>query len=334
VMNKLLIVLLLFISGQIKSQITLCDCEEDPELIQSCMVTNLEISKKYQIKSIIRYVANKKLKDYKSTGYVKYQFNDSFYLINERLYRNDTIRTENYFYWDSNNQLIKTVRKCLDSSYIYFGPIFQNEQVEYHYKDGKIIERILTHDNIVAKHIKYIYNDVGQLFKIYWIDSNKSRLIKEIHYRNNLVDSVFFDTNQGLKTYKYDLNKNITEEFETYSFWKKPRILKTDYKYDNRYRIIEKKVTNSDYPGFLIHTKVEYGKNGKKEIVTQYNEGNVSSVNEIRYNVKEKITLLKVISGHDKGKYEINNYDPKTGLIVFRERNKPLDRQFWIYEQK
>lgn len=145
---------------------------------------------------------------------MQYCFNDLGLLIHEVNYREQT-----FYYYNSNNQIIKSI-----SNYLGYGGI-ESSSSEYIYDDGKLIKYILKYPPSTAK-ITHFYD----YFITHYKYNNNNQLVEVLKF-NKLKKSKKETFSEHFK-YQYDScgNRIIEEKFDSNG---------------NKFEMIEKKYMNN-----------------------------------------------------------------------------------------
>jgi hypothetical protein len=234
----------------------------------------------------IKIIKQKIYKDEKIDT-MQYCFNDFGLLIHDVHYREQT-----FYYYNSNNQIIKSI-----SYYLEYGGI-ESSSDEYIYEDGKLIKYILKYSPSTDKISRYIYH----LFTNYKYDFN-----------NQLVEVMEFSKNRKykketfLKHYKYQYdscgNRKIEEEFNS----KGEKVKMIEKKYVNN--ILLESFTWKKFEGEDLYLKSIYQYDENKnleihiEIVYMYgSKTDIALQSTTSYFYDDQQRLIKVIEsrGNDR----------------------------------
>jgi len=206
--------------------------------------------------------------------------------------KHDTLRMNEY---DASGNVLKEFSKR-DTSSDKSGTYFVKNNY-YIYKDNVLVEKIDSSSQQVKKH--YIeYDDVGNISN----EEVKSQntVITEIEYEydnlSRLIESTAKDKINSCKiieSYSYDSYNNLAKKStknECLGSKTKPVNTVYAYKYDSKYRILEKQAT---YPnaGYKILT-YKYGANG--EVTESYESAGSDSYENSVYVYDEKSNSIRI----------------------------------------
>jgi hypothetical protein len=186
----------------------------------------------------IKIIKQKIYKDEKIDT-MQYCFNDLGLLIHDVHYREQT-----FYYYNSNNQIIKTI-----SNYLEYGGV-ESSSSEYIYEDGKLIkyilkyppstEKITTFFDYFVTYYKYDFNNqLVEVMKFSKHKKSKKETFSE-HYKyqydscgNRIIEEEFDSNGNKFKMIeKKYMNKILMESFTWMAFEGEDLYLKSIFQYD------------------------------------------------------------------------------------------------------
>lgn len=235
----------------------------------------------------------------------------------------DTVR---YTEYDRDGNITRNIAKT-DTSQDRSGQYLYTNYT-YIYKEGRLTEKIDSSSKDVKKHF-ITYGDLGDITG----EEIKSGtvLVKEIEYEydnlSRLTEATTTDKISKCKiiiTYDYDSYNNLakkTVKNECLGTKEKPVNITFNYKYDNKYRIIEKQAI---YPnaGYKV-ISYQYGPKG--EVISQYESAGSDTYDNIKYIYDDKTNSVKIEKTETTG--DLNKIS--TGTILNDKSGNRLEEKYF-----
>lgn len=188
---------------------------------------------------------------------------------------------------DESNNLLEDIR--LSST----GDIIEKEENTFD-KNGRIIEKLVTEDNIPASKVKYFYNEKGLLVKKEMYDLSETYKIKPI---------------EVLK-YKYNSEARVSEKTATYEFSQDN--MKWTYRYDSRgnkiseskfdwkQKFVQRVTYNYNKDNLLVLYGHTFANNSEDNVKTIYKYSYLNQIVE-EINFRHEKVEIKQYSYNEKG---------------------------------
>lgn len=169
-------------------------------------------------------------------------------IITYKIQNNDTIKIGEEVYSKNGDRLLfwrKNNDYTIRYEYVYtneqlFKIININKYEEYIYLENKVVKKKIWEFGMDTLEYNYLYNDLGNIYKLIINGENNHNEILFHYDSNNLLLSK--ETNGDIYAkFEYDDKGNLLKEFGT------SEILYKSYKYDDKSNLIEFNIHNEPY---------------------------------------------------------------------------------------